>query len=77
MELSKLARGGTLESPRRHDPDIPGLEEEAATDLLHVLLEDDGAVFPVRDCLYDEPLRQNYTVTLVLISAPPASWHES
>ena len=44
------------ESPRRHDPDIPGLEQETATNIVHVLLKDDGAVFPVHDCLHDGAL---------------------
>ena len=35
--------------------DFPGQEQSAATDVLHA---DDGAVFPVRDCLHDGPLPQ-------------------
>ena len=53
-----------------------------------VLLKDDGAVFPGRDCLRDGPLRQDHwlfsstrhcegAVTLALISTPLASWHGS
>ena len=37
-------------SLRRHDSDIPGLEQETAASVLHVLLEDDGTVFLDRDC---------------------------
>ena len=55
--LSKHAPGGTLQSPQRHCPDIPGLGQVAATSVLHALLEVDEAVFLVRDCLHDGALR--------------------
>ena len=85
--LRRPVDAGRQESPRRHDPNVFGLEQEAASNVLHVLLEDDGAFFPVSDCLHDgwtsstefpafsSTTHCERTVTLVLISTPLASWH--